>query len=180
MSTAWSPIRSSVRETSTMRSTHSRRPGSATISTTLSTKRRFERSISSSRSTSDADHLLCPFPHVLEALEQHGIRLDVRDELRQLRDRDAVVGHSLEVQVDVQDREDEPQIGRDRGLPREQRLDLLLDLEVEAVHVVVERDHLVGQLEVALREGVERTAERPQDERTLLLQARLELVELGL
>src|SRR6266545_3743298 len=34
-----------------MRSTHSRRPGSATISTTRSTKRRLERSISSSSST---------------------------------------------------------------------------------------------------------------------------------
>ena len=49
-----------------------------------------------------------------------------------------------------------------------------------AVDVVVERDHLVGQLEVSLGERVERAAEHAEHERALLLEARLELLELGL
>ena len=51
---------------------------------------------------------------------------------------------------DVQHREHEPEIARDRRLPREQRLDPLLDRDVALVDVVVERDHLVGQLCVPL------------------------------
>ena len=39
---------------------------------------------------------------------------------------------------------------RDRRLPREQRLDALLDREVALVDLVVEGDHLVGELVVAL------------------------------
>ena len=78
----------------------------------------------------------------------------------------------------MQYREHEPQIDRDRCLAREQRLDLLLDLDVEPVDVVVERDHVVGELDVALCERVQRPAEHAQDERPLFLQARLELVEL--
>ena len=53
-------------------------------------------------------------------------------QLDELRDRHAVVGHALEVEVDVQDREHEPQVGGDRGLAREQVLDALLDLEIAA------------------------------------------------
>ena len=54
----------------------------------------------------------------------------------------------------------------------------VLDLEVEPVDVVVEGDHVVGELDVALPERVQRAAEHAQDELALLLQARLELVEL--
>ena len=80
----------------------------------------------------------------------------------------------------MQHREHEAQVARDGRLPREQRLDSLLDLEVEPVDVVVERDHLVGELEVALGERVERAAEHAEHERALLLEARLELLELVL
>ena len=53
-------------------------------------------------------------------------------------------------------------------------------VEVEPVDVVVEGDHVVGELDVALAERVQRAAQHAQDERALLLQARLELVELFL
>ena len=55
----------------------------------------------------------------------------------------------------MQDREHEPEIARDRRLPREQRLDALLDAQVALVDVVVEGDHLVGELVVALLERVD-------------------------
>jgi hypothetical protein len=84
------------------------------------------------------------------------------------------------VEVDVQQREHEPQVGRDRRLPRQQRLDLVLDVQVEPVDVVVERDHVVGELDVTLGQRVQRPAECAQDERALLLQSGLELVELFL
>ena len=54
----------------------------------------------------------------------------------------------------------------------------LLDRDVAPVDLVVEGDHLVGQLDVSLSERVQRAAQRAQDELALFLQARLELVEL--
>ena len=59
-------------------------------------------------------------------------------------------------------------------------LDALLDLEIGPVDVVVERDHVVGELDVALGERVERPPQHAQDEGTFRLEARLELVELFL
>ena len=82
------------------------------------------------------------------------------------------------MEVDAQHREHEPQVARDRRLAGEQRLDALLDLEVAAVDLVVEADHLVGELVVAARQRVQRRAEDAQDERALLLERRLELREL--
>ena len=69
---------------------------------------------------------------------------------------------------------------RRRRLSREQRLNARLDVEVAAVDLVVERDHLVGELLVLLLERVQRAAQRPADELALLLERRLELVELFL
>ena len=80
----------------------------------------------------------------------------------------------------MQDREHEPEIGRDRGLLREQLLDRLLDPVVAGVDLVVERDDLVAELGVLRGENVDGAAQRPQDERALLLQGRLERVEAGL
>ena len=51
------------------------------------------------------DHLLRADAHVFERLGEHRVRGRVLDELRQFGDGDAVVGHTLEVEVDVQDRE---------------------------------------------------------------------------
>ena len=84
------------------------------------------------------------------------------------------------MQVDAQHGEHEPEVDRDRRLPGEQRLDARLDREVAAVDLVVEADHLVGELVVAARERVERRAQRAEDEIALLLQRRLELRELVL
>jgi hypothetical protein len=117
---------------------------------------------------------------IREALDEARRGLDVWHQLRQLRDRHAVVGHPLEVQIHVQNREDQTQVARDRRLPREQRLDALLDRDVPLVDVVVERDHLVGQFVVPLLERVERTTKRPEDEVALLVQRRLEQVEVVL
>ena len=72
----------------------------------------------------------------------------------------------------------EPEVDGDRRLPGEQRLHALLDPDVAAVDLVVEADHLVGELVVAARERVQRRAQHPQDERALLLEIRLELLEL--
>jgi hypothetical protein len=80
----------------------------------------------------------------------------------------------------VQDRQHEPQVTGHRRLPREQRLNALLDRDVALVDVVVEGDHLVGQLVVALLQRVERAAERAQHEVAFLVQRRLEQVELVL
>ena len=75
----------------------------------------------------------------------------------------------------MEDRQHEPEVDRDRRLPGEQRLDALLEREVARVHLVVERDHLVGELSSALAQRVHRAAERAEHELRLLLEGRLEL-----
>jgi hypothetical protein len=89
-----------------------------------------------------------------------------------------VIAHALEVEVDVQHREHEPQVDGDGGLQREQRLDPLLERVVAAVDLVVERDHLVGEVDVAAVEGVDRRPQGPQHDLPLLLQRLLEALEL--
>jgi hypothetical protein len=104
--------------------------------------------------------------------------VEAAHQLRQLRNGDAVVGHSLEVQVHTKHCQHEAQVGRNGGLPGEQRLHALLDCDVPPVDLVVEPDHLVRELVVAARQGVQRRTERPQDEIALFLDRRLELGEL--
>ena len=128
-----------------MRMPHSRLvwPSSSTRPTT----RRFARSISSSRSISvsrqrdvaaverlhgDAGHLLRPLAHLAESLEQDRVRREPFRQPGQLGDRRALVADPLEVEVRVEDREHEPEVARDRRLPREQQLDLVLDVEAAA------------------------------------------------
>ena len=155
---------------------------------------RFARSISSSSSTSgvgllrvagrerverDPDHLLGTLAHVLDRpADRLVVDVQVAHQLRELRDGDAVVGHPLEMEVDPQHGQHEAEIDRDRRLAREQRLDAGLDLDVAPVDLVVEGDHLVGELVVAAGERVERRAERPEDEVALFLEAGLELRQL--
>ena len=126
----------------------------------------------------DADHLLRAHGDVLEARDERLVGRQALRELRQLGDRHAVVAHALEVQVDVQHREHEPQVDRDRRLQRQQALDALLQAVVAAIDLVVERDHLVGQIDVASIERVDRRAQRPQHVLPLLLQRGLEAFEL--
>ncbi|NDU79487.1 hypothetical protein GWI34_43930, partial [Actinomadura sp. DSM 109109] len=54
----------------------------------------------------------------------------------------------------------------------------LLDLEELRVDVVVERDHLVGELEVLRAHRLDGAAERTEDELPLGAELELELVEL--
>ena len=82
------------------------------------------------------------------------------------------------MEVRVEEREHEAKVARDRRLLREQRLDAALDVEVDRVDLVVERDHLVAELGVLLPERVHRAAERAQDELSFFLQRRLGAVEL--
>ena len=52
----------------------------------------------------------------------------------------------------MQDREHEPEVGRNRRLGREQVLYAVLDPEVAGVDLVVEADDLLGELGVAVLE----------------------------
>ena len=127
---------------------------------------------------SDADHLLCALAHVLERAENLVAgNVEPAHQLRQLGNGDAVVGHSLEMEVHAQHCEHEPQVARDRCLAGKQRLDALLDLQITPVDLIVEADHLVGELVVTARERVERRAQDAQDKRTLFLDRRLELLQ---
>ena len=56
----------------------------------------------------------------------------------------------------------------------------LLEREVALVDLVVERDHLVAELDVLRPQGVDGAADRPEDDLAGLLEARLERVQLGL
>ena len=78
----------------------------------------------------------------------------------------------------MQQREHEPEVGRHRRLPGEQQLDSLRDREVLPVDVVVEGDHLVGELEILRADRLDRAAQRPQHEVGLRPQRRLERVQL--
>ncbi len=80
----------------------------------------------------------------------------------------------------MEHRQHEPEIGRDRRLSCEQVLDALLDREVARVDLVVEGDHLVGELPVLLHQRVEGSTQRAQRERPLLVDRRFELVEIFL
>ncbi len=126
----------------------------------------------------DTDHLLGPLAHLAEAGEERVVGRQSLRQLRQLRDRDAEVAHPLEVEVVLQHREHEPEVARDGRLAGEQQLDPLLDLEVLRVDVVVERDHLVGELGVLRADGLDRRPDRAQDEIALVAERGLELVEL--
>jgi uncharacterized membrane protein YbhN (UPF0104 family) len=116
-----------------------------------------------------ADHLLGARAHLLEGVQERLVGREPLRQLRQLRDRHAVVGHPLEVEVHVQHREHVTEVDRHGRLPREQRVDPLLDAEEAAIDLVVEGDHLVGELDVLLLEGGDRPSERAQDEVALLL-----------
>ena len=111
-----------------IRSPHSRWASSPPIASTWRTSRRLARSINSSSSSSDsaaarsrsADHLLGPQAHLVEALQHLRVALVTLGELHELRDGHAEISHALEMEVDMEDREYEPQVDGDWGLAREQ------------------------------------------------------------
>ncbi len=80
----------------------------------------------------------------------------------------------------MQHGEHEPEVGRDGRLARQHHLDLLLEREIAIVDLVVERDHLVAQLDVLRAKRVDDAADRPEDDLAGLLEARFERVQLRL
>ena len=126
----------------------------------------------------DSDHLLGAAAHLLEGLDERRVVLEVGGQLRQLRDRHAQVGHALEPEVDVQDGEDEPQVDGDGRLTGEELLDALADREVAVVDLVVEGDHLVGELGVLLLERIQRPPQGAEDQGGLLLEVGLKAIQL--
>jgi hypothetical protein len=85
-----------------------------------------------------AQHLLRALAHLGQDRDERRIRLDVGDQLRQLRDRHASVGAPLEQQVDV-DHGESSRMSRATGVAAPGPLDRVLDAEKVAVDLVVER-----------------------------------------
>ena len=78
----------------------------------------------------------------------------------------------------MQERRDEPQVAGDGRLQGEQREDRLVDLHVAAVDAVVVGDHHLGELDVLVRERLERAVELLDDEVQPAERAVLELLQL--
>ncbi len=70
----------------------------------------------------------------------------------------------------MEDRQEEPQVARDRRLEGEHGLDGAFDAEEELVDLVVEGDDLVGELDVPLLEGPDGAVHRREDALALLLE----------
>src|SRR5262249_50258094 len=96
----------------------------------------------------------------------------------QLRDVHALIAHPLHALHDVEQGGDQPQVGRDRGLRREQRQDRLMDLEVAAVDAIVVGDHELRELDVLVLDGLARAVERVADEVEAAEGGALEVLEL--
>jgi glycerol dehydrogenase-like iron-containing ADH family enzyme len=79
----------------------------------------------------------------------------------------------------VEHGEQEPQVAGNRCLQREKRLDLVLDGEEVLVHLVIEGDHFVGQLAIALLERADRPADGAEHALSHLLELSLDLLEVG-
>ena len=67
------------------------------------------------------------------------------------------------------------QVARDGGLQRQQREDRLVDLEVAPVDAVVVDDHHPGELDVLMRDGLDRPVQRRHDDVETAERPRLEL-----
>ncbi len=77
----------------------------------------------------------------------------------------------------MENREHEAQIACNRRLECKERLDRALDIEEQAVDLVVEGDHLVGELRVALLQRPHGSTNHGQDPLALLLEMGLDPVE---
>ena len=76
-------------------------------------------------------------------------------------------------------RQQQPQVAGHRRLQREQRLDLVLDGEEVPVDLVVEGDHLVGELAIPFLECAHRAVDGADDSLPHLLELGLGLLERG-
>ena len=184
-------MRSIARATTIIRMPHSCVPGESAIASTCPVTRvgpvdqlvevgkrsRRPRLAGGERVECDPDHLLGAIAHLPEAVDELGTRLEVGRELRQLRDRHALIADSLEVDRVVEDGQHQPEVGRDRPLLSEELGDPALDLVIADVDLVVEGDDLVAQLDVLRLEGVECASQSAEHDRSHLLDARLERVQ---
>ena len=75
--------------------------------------------------------------------------------------------------------EQQPQVAGDGGLQREQGLDLVLDGEEVVVDLVVEGNHLVGKLAIALLECAHGAVDGAEDPLPHFLELSLDLLECG-
>jgi hypothetical protein len=70
------------------------------------------------------------------------------------------VAHALQVRAHPQAGDDEPQVRRDRRLPREQGQGPLLEVDLQPVDRLVGRDDALGQREVGVQQGRRRSPDR--------------------
>ena len=73
----------------------------------------------------------------------------------------------------------EPGVARDGRLQREQPLNRVLDAEEVVVHLVVEGDHLRGELPISLLERTHRTVDGAHDALAHLLELGLDRFQCG-
>ena len=94
-------------------------------------------------------------------------------------DPHAVVAHPLDVRVRLQHAEHDPEVRRDRRLPRDQRLDVALDLAVQAVDAVVDGGQVVEHARLPVLQRHQRAVDGLDGGGAGLLQRALEGGELG-
>jgi hypothetical protein len=110
--------------------------------------------------------------------QHRGVGGQAVDQLDDLGDVDRLVTDAFEVQVDVQQRRQQPQVRGDRGLQRDQVEDAPLHVEVEPVDPVVAGDHLLADRQVAGREGLQRLLQQQPGAQAHALHLVLDLVQL--
>ncbi len=94
----------------------------------------------------------------------------------QLGDVHALVAHALDRLDQVEQRGDQSQVSRHRGLRREQGQNRLVHFEVAAIDPVVVGNHHLRKLDVAVLDRLDRPTQRLDDEIDPAESTRLELV----
>ena len=177
MSTALSPIRSRQRATMIIRIPHSCASGSLHVPEHLVGTRRFVRSTARrarraprARSTSRSANASSATLTISSQRSPISTRpstssccvLERGRELRQLRDRDALVADPLEVESRCRTASTSRRSPA-TGVWRASTTSTCFSMPVVAlVDLVVERDHLVAELDVLRAERVDRAADRPE------------------
>ena len=124
------------------------------------------------------DHLLDVAAEVADPRVAHPPRGSPREADRGASDLLRLVAHALEVGDRLDDRDDEPEIAR-RGLPeRDDPRALLVDLDLEAIDLVVVPDHPLADLAVEFREGGECAGDLLLDEPAHREHRRADVLEL--